>query len=268
MRRIALFFLFCSPVMFCACNQPAPTQPTYSGKVTLDGYGVVFDSSYYKVWSDSSWEEFYQDTAINGLTYVAILMSDSSEYLYDSSGYSGFKLPAIFGSSTVIFDSSLSSLPDTLSGGITYVSQTTFSFQGISYALIDQETLVDTGTVSTPFGTFERCLGIQSDQVIARGGVVVAGGDEVSWLAKGPSAVEQDLIDFGYSIVMAFGVVNDEGWGVSFPKLNADRMWSYGSAHVGPQASPTTPGASSIDIRSVARMILKGIIPRSKSRRF
>jgi hypothetical protein len=254
-------FLVSFSIIFYACGQPAPTQPTFSGKTTLNGFGVTFDSSYYKVWSDSSWETFNGDTTINGTTYIAIMASDSSEYLYDSLGYSGFVLPQIYGSEIIIFDAPLPSIPDTLTGGLTYVSQTTFSFQGTSYSLIDQENLVDTGTVQTPFGTFTGCPGIQSTQAITSGGAVIAGGDEVYWLAKGPSVVEQDLIDFGYSIVMEYGVVNGKGWGVSFPKVSLGTAHKYLDNGVMRKTTSSAYRDSSASIRPLAQPILRGINP-------
>jgi len=256
-------------VWLCACNnQPVPTQPTFSARIALNGYGEVIDSSYYKVWSDSSWEEFYGDTTMNGKTYTVLLQSDSSEYFYDLSGnYSGFELPQIYGYTIIMFDSALASLPDTMIGDLTYAAQTTFSFQGIRYALIDDETLVDSGTVATSFGLFTNCPGIQSNQVIESGGVVVAGSNVVYWLAKGPSIVEQDFYDFYYgyllySIVMAYGVVNGQGWGVTLSRQYRSGAPSYTGRFIAPRRSIASVNRLTPDIHYIAPLILKGIIHR------
>jgi hypothetical protein len=251
--------------MFYACNQPAPTQPAFSGKVSLNGYGETIDSSYYKVWSDSSWEEFNGDTTINGLTYTAVLTSDSSQYFYDSSGnYSGFELPQIYGNNVIIFDSALASLPDTMIGNLTYQQYTTFSFQGTSFILVDNETLIDSGTVVTQFGAFANCPGIQSNQTIVAGNNAVAGSDVVYWLAKGPSLVEQDFYDsyYGYltySITMAYGVVNGQGWGVGMSKGQLADMNNSLDKTAKQQNPIVTTKKSVPDMRSLAPMILKGI---------
>lgn len=264
MKSLFIICLVFLSVIFYACNQPAPTQTAFSGKITLDGYGETIDSLYYKVWSDSSWEEFngYIDT--NGLMYTTVLASDSSQYFYDSSGkYSGFELPQIYGKNVVIFDSSLASLPDTMIGNLTYQQHTTFSFQGTSYYLIDNETVVDSGTVVTSFGTFPNCPEIHSNQLIAVGNNVVASSDVVLWLAKGPSDVEQDFYDYygylAYSITMAYGVVNGQSWGVGLSKGrlgNIDNSIDKAAKQRNPvvTAKKTAP-----DMRSLSPMILKGI---------
>jgi hypothetical protein len=261
-KRIVSICLFCVSVEFYACNQPAPTQPSFSGRVSISGYGESLDSTYYKVWSDSSWEEFYQDTVINGNTYTTILDSYGNEYYYDSSGYAGFKLPQLFGDIAVIFDSSLSSLPDTMVGGLNYLFRTTFSLQGINYGLIDQETLVDTSTVGVPFGTFTNCPGIQSSQAITSGGMVVAGNDVLYWLAKGPSDIERDFIDYGSAIVMAYGFVNGRSWGVGLMKGESGSQryqLSQDTKHL-QRGSSAGSKSSTFDIRVAAPLIFKGII--------
>ena len=264
MKRINVICLLLSSIVFYACNQPGPTQPVFSGTVSLDGYGETIDSSYYKVWSDSSWEQFNGDTTINGLAYTILLASDSSQYFYNASGnYAGFELPQIYGNNIIIFDSSLASLPDTMIGNLTYQQQTTFSFQGISYTLIDDETLVDSGTVVTSFGAFSNCPGIQSNQTIVAGNSAVAASNVVYWLAKGPSVVEQDFYDFygylAYSITMAYGVVNGQGWGVGLSKEQLSNI-NNSSDKAGTGQSPVmASGKPMPDMHSLAPMILKGI---------
>jgi hypothetical protein len=236
--------------------------------MTLDGYGEVLDSTFYRVWSDSSWETFYQDTTINGITYTAILDAYGNEYFYDSLGYSGFELPQLYGDSAIIFDSPLPSLPDTLVGRKTYALQTTFSFQGTSYSLINDETLIDSSTIILSFGTFGNCPGIESNQVIASGNVGIAGNDIVYWLARGPSEIEEDFIDFGYSIFMAYGVVNDRGWGITFPKESLSGVHPHTGTALNPKLSVTSSSQSTLDMHSIAPMILKGIIPKLRFSKF
>jgi len=262
MKRNFAICLIVVSATFCACNnQPVPTQPTFSGMVTLDGFGEAVDTSYYKVWSDSSWQEFYKDTTINSTTYGAILDAYGNEYFYDSSGlYAGFELPQIYGENAIIFDSPLPSIPDTMIGGETYALQTTFSFQSTSYGLVDDETLIDTSTIAVPFGTFAGCPGIESNTAITSGGAAFAGSDIIYWLAKGPSDIEQQLLDFGYSIFMTYGVVNGKGWGVTFSKQSQFGVPSYIGKALTIRHFNTSSNSSTPDIHSIAPMILRGII--------
>jgi len=274
MKRIIVVCIFLFSIILGACNQPGPTQPTFSAKLSIAGYGETIDSSYYKVWSDSSWEKFYHDTTINGRTYTILLQSDSSEYLFDSSGnYSGFELPQTYGYNIIIFDSALVSLPDTLIGGTTYKLRTTFSFQGTQFVLIDDETLIDSGTVSTSFGTFTNSPVIQSNQAIAAGRNIIGGGVVVNWLAKGPSVVEQDFYNyfygyFMYSITMAYGVVNGQSWGIGLSKEQLANISKSPDKAMARRNSVASSEKSLSDMRSIAPMILKGIRHRPGHRMF
>lgn len=265
MKQIVVIYLFFFSIMFCACSQPTSTAPTFSGTITLDGYGEALDSTYYKVWSDSSWEEFYQDTTINGVTYTTILDAYGNEYFYDSSGYSGLKL---YGYDAFVFNAPLHSLPDTIVGNQTYALQTTFSYQGTSYTLTDDETLVDSSTVTVPFGTFTGCPGIQSNTAITSGGQIYLSSNSVYWLAKGPSDIEQESLDFGYTIFMVYGVVNGKGWGVNFSKENLGGVPSSAGMVTAPPRSGTSSDRSTFDMHSLAPMILKGIIPKLRVKKF
>ncbi len=255
MKRIVVLSLFLFSAMFYACNQPGPTQAVLSGSISLVGYGESIDSSYFKVWSDSSWEAFYGDTTINGVTYTTLLDAYGNKYFYDSLGYAGFDVPQLFGDTTIVFGSPLPSLPDTVTAGLTYGLQTTFTVQGTSFLLTDEETLFDTSAITTPFGTFNGCPGIQSSNYISTGGTLYASSDENYWLAQGPSDIEQDLLDVGYSILMEYGVVNGKGWGVTYPKQR------LGGIHrTDMVAGSKTSGRSTFDMHSLGPVILKGII--------
>ncbi|HUI29424.1 MAG TPA: hypothetical protein VLX91_04335 [Candidatus Acidoferrales bacterium] len=225
MKLLIIACSFCASVIVCSCIRTGSgtTGPKIPQTIALDGYGEELDSTYYKVWSDSSWEEFYQDTTINGVTYTVLLDAYGEESLYDSAGYSGFILPqTIFGDTVIIFDAPLPSLPDTMVSGQTYVLKTTFSFQGVSFVLEDDESFQGaTASINLPFGTFTNCPDLVSTQSITGGGETVAGGDLEYWLAKGPSDIQQNINlnnGYTYTIEMVYGVVNGQGWGVKYPK--------------------------------------------------
>ncbi len=220
--------------------------------LSLAGYGEALDSTYYKVWSDSSWETFYTDTTINGTAYAVLLNNSDNEYFYGPDGYSGF---GQYGGSVVLFDSALASLPDSMLEGTPYTAQTTFSYQGTSYTLIDQETLLDTATVTVPFGTFTDCLVRQS--VTAVNGVLQS--VTLYWLAKGPSDIARQDYS-GYTILMAYGVVNGQGWGVSLSRKMPGVPRIDRGMIIAPQKTPAHSVQSVEDIHSLAPMILKGIV--------
>ena len=256
MRSLIGVCMIFTSIVLSSCNQtsaPTGTSPQFPNPglaVSLVGYGSTLDSTYYKVWSDSSWQEFYIDTTISGTTYSVLLDDAGNETLYGPDGYSGF---GVNGGYVVLFDSALASPPDTMLEGTPYVTQTTFSYQGSSYVLTDQETLLDTTTVTLPFGTFTDCPVIQSVGSI-NGSLQYV---NVYWLAKGPSdIVRQDYT--GYTIQMAYGVVNGQNWGITsgaLPAIAANRVPSTARA-----ASPMNTSRAAPDIRSLAPMILKGII--------
>ena len=256
MRSLIGVILVISSIFLSSCNQtssPTGTSPQFPNPglaVSLVGYGATLDSAYYKVWSDSSWEEFYKDTTISGVTYRVLLDNADNETLYGPNGYSGF---GQYGGYVVLFDSALASPPDTMLEGTSYVNQTTFTYQGSSYVLTDQETILDTTTVALPFGTFTKCLVLQSVGSI-NGYLQYI---NVYWLAEGPSdVVRQDYT--GYTIQMAYGVVNGQSWGIT------GSAWPAGAADRFPAASrkvsPMTTTRAPSDIRSLTPMILKGIV--------
>ncbi len=266
MKQIAIIYIFLFSVIFCACNQPTGNNgPSFTGKLVLDGYGETVDSTYHKVWSDSSWEEFYQDTTINGVTYITILDAYGTEYLYDSLGYSGLQL---YGYDAFMFDAPLPSLPDTVVGGQTYALLTTFTYQGTKFNFIDDETLVDTSTITVPFGTFASCPGIQSNNAIVSGGQAYFSSNTVYWLARGPSEIAQDLSDLGYSIFMVYGVVNGKGWGVSFGKVNAGGVPPSVGLFAPSQRAATSSSRTILDMHSLAPIIARGIIHGPRAGRF
>lgn len=259
MRSLAGISFVLMSIAFYSCSQTStPTSPQvpqipHPGlPLSLNGYGAGLDSNYYKVWSDSSWEEFYKDTTISGTNYAVILDNSGYENLYGSNGFSGF---GQYGGAVVLFDSALASKPDTMLEGTTYTTQTTFSYQGTDYVLIDEETILDTTTVTVPFGTFTDCRVIQS--VGSINGVLQYA--TVYWFAKGPADIErQDYT--GYAVTMAYGVVNGQGWGVPLSRELPGYATVYsGTSDAGrkPLTIQKEPGTS---IQSLAPMILKGIL--------
>ncbi len=258
MKLFAIISLFSLALLLASCsNNQSPTAPSLPTGISghsfdLTGYGISLDSTYFKVWSDSSWEEFYMDTTINGTNYTVLLDNTGYEYFYGPSGYAGF-WP--YGSPLIMFDSAMAALPDTLVGGQTYTRVTTFQYQGTSNTLTDQETLIDTATVSVPFGNFTDCRVLQS--VGSMNGIVQYA--TTYWYAKGPSdIVRQDYT--GYTIEMAYGVVNGEGWGVTlakmmpgFPAVNRSLLSEKQKVF-----SPETRSSKSVQL--LAPMILRGIL--------
>ncbi len=250
---ICLFFV---SIVFYACG-PHATEVGIPSKITLTGYGAAIDSSYYKVWNDSSWESFYQDTTINGKTYATILDAYGTEYFYDSSAYAGLQLS---GYNAFIFDSSLAPPPDTMIVGKTYTMQTTFTYQGVAYVLTDQETAQGAFLVQVPIGTFNNCPTIVSNQTITASGQQPMPSDVEYWLAKGPSDIQQNLIDLSYTKQMSYGFVNGQFWGSHSSQENIDHVPSYSGTLKSRRLSETASSGYILDMHSFAPVILKGII--------
>ncbi len=218
------------------------------------GYGESLDSLFFKVWSDSSWDAVSGDTVIGGKSYTVLLNDAGNEGFYTASGYSGF---GQYGGYAIIFDSALASLPDTLVGGTAYTLQTTFTYQGGSYTLIDQETLLDTASVSTPFGTFTGCRVVQSLTGIS--GVLQSA--TTYWLAQGPSDVErQYATTYGsYTVVLAYGIVNGRYWGVkAASRMPGDLLVPRGSTSPSSSTVPT-PLQTPPSIQTLAPEILSSV---------
>lgn len=258
MKLFTAFSLLSLALLLASCsNSPSPTAPPLPAGISGNsfsfvGYGIKLDSTYYKVWSDSSWEEFYKDTTINGTKYTVLLDNTGYEYFYGPDGYAGF-WP--YGSSLIMFDSVLTSLPDTLIGGQTYLRQTTFEYQGTSNVLTDQETLIDTTTIAAPFGIFSGCRVLQS--IGAINGIVQYAN--TYWYAQGPSdIIRQDYT--GYTIEMAYGVVNGQGWGVTLSQMMPGIPAVKQDLITEKQKVPYPTVESSKSVQSLAPMILRGIL--------
>lgn len=254
---LAISLIVCSVLLYSCSRTPSPTAPgSPQSTLTLSfsGYGEILDSTYYKVWSDSSWEEFAMDTTISGTTYAVLLTSTGYEYFYGPDGFAGF-WP--YGGSLIMFDSSLASLPDSLVKGKTYTLETTFASGGLNFTLTDQETLEDSGSVTVPFGTFSDCVELQSTIAISGGGQSQSQTTQY-WYAKGPSDIEQQPSG-GATILMAYGFVNGRTWG---PSVAAESPRLKPEIRVAEMQSvlPSTREVQPLDIRAIAPGILRGVI--------
>ena len=218
--KFFLYLILSINIFFSICCKKSTSSPTEVAPVqkpiTLNGYGVTLDSSYYVLWSDSSWEKFNGIVNINGATYTATIDNDSEEYFYNASGYCGFKPE---GEIVTIFDKPLPTLPDTIVIGQTYQVSTTFFYQGYNYSLTDNDTFTDTVTVSVPVGIFNDCVWFTGTTTIS-----VQNQPQVSniqfWLANGPGTIKETLSS-GVTIVLLRGVVNGKEWGMSVAKTQS-----------------------------------------------
>ncbi len=245
--------------MLYSCSRtPAPTAPAPPRQtpvvVSLKGYGEALDSTYYKVWSDSSWESFEKDTTVNGTNYTVIVDNTGFENVYGPNGYAGF---GQYGSPIIMFDSTLASLPDSMVEGKTYDDTTTFSDQGFGYVLAEETVVKDTGAVTVPFGTFSDCVHMQSVTSISGAGQSQSQTDQY-WYAQGPSDIKR-ILNTGQTILMAYGFVNGRAWSPSAagqsPRLNPEVPLA-GTQRVfrSAQESP------SLNMRRIDHGILRGVI--------
>ena len=255
---LACLLILCSTLLYSCGRTPAPTAPTppkpSEQTVSLAEYGEALDSTFYKVWSDSSWESFDKDTTVNGTTYTIIIGNTGFEDVYGPDGLAGF---GQYGSPIIMFDSTLASFPDSMVVGKTYSEQTTFSDQGVGYLITEQTILKDTGAVTVPFGSFSDCLHMQSVTSISGAGQSQSQTDEY-WYAQGPSDIEH-LLNTGQTLLMAYGFVNGQAWGPSaageFPRLKPEVP-----AATARSVFPSTHENPGFNISRIAPKILRGII--------
>jgi hypothetical protein len=198
-----------------SCGDTGPAESLTGKTIMLSEYGSYIDQGYYKVWSDSSREMFGQITTIGGTTYATVIDGDGYEHFYSSEGYAGF-IPS--GGSLILFDSPVPSLPDTLTFGKTYDQAATFTYAGIPDTLKIEQTLVDTGSVIVPFGTFSPCVHFKQKSTFSGGGQSSVNTSEF-WLAKGPSDIKR--LTSGTVTLMVRGYVNGQSWGEGIPKRSA-----------------------------------------------
>lgn len=189
------------------------TFTTQVKTIPSQNYILHLDSTYYKMWSDSSWEKFNGIMTSNGKSYITVINNVGTEYYYTTLGYAGVK-PS--GDSLILFDKELTTLPDTLEIGKTYDLSTTFYYHGYNYTFNSEETLSDTVSVSVPFGVINSCLWLNIKTTISTGGQSQVSISQ-SWLAPKIYAIKKTL-NSSQAVIMVKGVVNGIGWGMSFPK--------------------------------------------------
>ncbi len=217
MKSIIIFFIILVSLFNLSCKKSSsPSEPEEpKSPVSLAEYGSSIDEYYYKVWSDSSCESFYRTTTINGVFYATIMDSYGNEFYYCADGYAGFKL---YADSLILFDQPIPSLPDTIYYNQKYVQTATFTYQGNKFTMQDEQTLLDTSSVSVSFGTF-NCLWFDDKSTLSSGDQSQISNNQF-WLAKGPAAIKE-VLDSEAPIFMIEGVVNGKGYGNTSPKLMA-----------------------------------------------
>lgn len=214
MRFLTISLFLFSSLVFVSCGDTAGTSGSLAGKtILLASYGSSIEYTYFKVWSDSTWEQFGRITNINGTTYATIVDDGGYEYFYSADGYAGFGLS---GGDPILFDEPIPSLPDTVVFGKTYTQQGTFTVDGTVYTLKIEQTLQDTGTVTVGFGTFYGCVLFKSKSTMAGGGQSNISSTEF-WMAQGPSELKKKP-SAGTVTLMVYGHVNGQDWGTGLPK--------------------------------------------------
>jgi hypothetical protein len=209
MKIMFHLLLLIAPFLFLSCKNANSPDDDKNDKntISIDGYGSSLGNSYYKLWSDDSWEQYNGIITINSETYLSLITNTGNEYYYSAAGYAGFKP---YGESLILFNTPIGSLPDKLSFNQKYIRETIFSYQGYNYTMKIEEVLMDTVTLSVPCGTFNSCLWFKSTSTLTS-----IGQPEVSkeqfWLAIGPSDI-QEISNSGVTKQMVSGTVNGQDW--------------------------------------------------------
>ena len=220
MRRILVALV----ILLTGCSQtsgpiavigtPNTTAPSGPG-ILISPYGEQLDTLYVKVWSDSSWAKFGGWVTIGTTKYFVLASSSGDDYYYGPAGYSGF-FPS--GGSLILFDTPIGPWPDTLQIGGSIQQSTTFTYQGTAYAMSIVNTLLDTESVSAPFGVFDPSLHFEIVYYQTVAGLTNYSISE-SWDAKGPGEIAE-ANSLGQSIFMVRGYVNGKTWGASVSKAS------------------------------------------------
>ncbi|MBI5214702.1 MAG: hypothetical protein HY960_03010 [Ignavibacteriae bacterium] len=208
-------------LLFISCSedeQPSgPPPPPPPKKISVRGYGALLESSYYKIWSDSSWEKFNRLITVNRVLYATTIDNHQNEFYYSEFGYAGVKPK---GQPLLLFDSIPAPLPETLIAMETYRRRTTYTYGGNNYTVVTDQILLDTATVTVSFGTFSSCLWFKTINRVAVNGYLQE-TDSRTWLAKGPSSIQYEShVEERFKMVR--GRVNGQGWGMPYPKSQPD----------------------------------------------
>jgi len=227
--RAFFFFCFLAPSLFFSnCKKDnAPTSSEPAPKIiSTAGYGSYIDSLYYKMWSDSTWEKFGHVIVVNNLTYITTINNAGDEYYYGINGCSGFKPK---GENLIIFDRPMYPLRDTIVFNDVYTRVTFFTYQGYRFTMQYYYTLLDTVSVSVPFGLFNPCLWFKGKSTLSAGSESESNSTEF-WMVKGPSTIRETESD-GFTIEMVRGIVNGQGWGMTIPRSSVHPEVSLGRSH-------------------------------------
>jgi hypothetical protein len=219
MRSFIVFSTILLLIINISCKKSSsPTGPgDQRAPVSIAEYGSSIDANYYKIWSDSTWECFGRNLTINGIFYTTIMDCYGDEFYYSAEGYAGFQL---YSDSLILFDQPMSSFPDTIYFNQKYVQTVTFTYQGSKFTMVNEQTLVDTSSVSVSFGTF-NCLWFTAKSTLSSGNQSQFTTLQ-DWIAKGPADIKE-ILNSGETIFMMEGVVNGTAWGVSSPKLSINK---------------------------------------------
>jgi len=142
----------------CKVNVDSPVTPEIPvvRKVYLPLYGERNDSTYIKVFSDSSWIKYGGWRTVNGNSYLSIVDRNNYHNYYNVFGnFSGYDLT---NHTPIIFQTPLPFLSDSLVIGQEYKRNTSFLYQGYTISLLYTDTVVDTVSITIPLGRFSNCL--------------------------------------------------------------------------------------------------------------
>jgi hypothetical protein len=188
-------------------DSSSPTGTPQPGAIDLTGYLPVYDSLYYKVWSDSSSERYAGMVDVGGLSYLSIVDDHAgTQVLYAGGKYAGLIGPT---GAPIIFSAPVEPPPPSMTIGQTVVRNTTFEFQGVPVSLQVSYTLLDTGTATAPVGTFSGAIQLRASAV-ATAVVLADTVTTVEWMAKGPSTVRRFI--GADTLGMVYGQVNGRFW--------------------------------------------------------
>jgi hypothetical protein len=262
MKALSSLLIVPFSVLFVSCSKgESPVKPPEEPAIRLlylGPYGTILDSSYYKLFSDGSWEQFHRVLTLNGRTYVTELNSDSNEYYYDVAGYAGFKPK---GDSLILFNSSLPGLPDTIEFGKAYTRSTSFIFQGYVFTMNQEQTLVDTPGIAVPFGVFTGCAHFRATVTLQAGGQSDATSSQF-WVGRGPGTL-QTMTSGGVVVQMVKGRVNGRGWGMPYPAPT--RGTDKTALHLSPGARDVQSDSQDLaSMRERIRGILLDNVPRKE----
>jgi hypothetical protein len=191
----------------CSDDTSSPDDSQQPGAIDLTGVLPVYDSLYYKVWTDSSSERYAGMVEAGGVSYLSIVDDNAgTQVLYAEGKYAGLVAPT---GEPIIFASPIDPPPASMALGQTVVRNTTFTFQNAQVALQVSYTLLDTGTVSAPLGTFSHAVKVRASAV-ASAVIVADTATVVEWIARGPGTVRRFIGTD--TLEMVYGNVNGRFW--------------------------------------------------------